>query len=197
MLIALVSAAMASPGQATAHDGITRLLTSPDHVNPGGTVDVRGEDLPADSAVTLSLADDDGRRLELGIGEADGEGHLLATLVIPSDLPAGSYLLEATVDGIEPLSATVVVQGAPIDADGEPGPKDEDDSLLIALPSDWQRSLSGPVVTARPLTETLPAGSAGRVGTPWAMAVLVIGIAVMGAVALGAVGRRRARASRE
>ena len=52
----------------------------------------------------------------------------------------------------------------PVTQGGEPGEKDEDDMVLIPLPSGWQQSLSGPIVTARPLTETLPAGSWVEVG---------------------------------
>lgn len=85
----------------------------------------------------------------------------------------------------------MTVEGAAIVA-GDAGGHDED-GLLVALPSGWQRSLSDPIVTARPLTETLPAGSAVPSGADGAIAAasLLLGAVAVVAV-LGLRFRRRA-----
>jgi hypothetical protein len=189
----LCLATVAWAGTALAHGGTARVLVSPDRVSPGGVVDVNGEDLGSDSTVSLSIINSVGAELELIRVDADPEGHIRAALAIPVDLPAGNYRVAAVVDGQSAASAALVVEGSPIGPGGEPGAKDEDDLLLIALPSDWQRSLSGPIVTARPLTETRPAGSASR-SPAWA----VVGLLVVSGVAglAGIAAARRVRSSR-
>ena len=111
------------PGSALAHGGGARLLVTPDRVHPGGSVEVRGEDLPADGEVVLSIAAGTASPLDLASAEADGAGHFTAALAIPTDLAPGDYRLLATVAGAPALSATVVVEGAPIEPAGEPGPR--------------------------------------------------------------------------
>lgn len=187
LLVALASA----PTGVVAHGGAARLLVTPDRVSPGGSVEIRGEDLPADSVVALALVSGAGR-LELTTADADGEGHVAAVLALPADMPVGEYMLEASVTGMPSLMARIRVEGTPVRTDGEPGAKDEDDLLLIALPSDWQRSLSGPIVTARPLTETLPAGSASGGVAPWALALLGAGVLAAAGVLVSSIVRRRA-----
>lgn len=166
-----------------AHEGGPRVLISPDRVGPGGVVDVRGEDLGPDATVVLALIGETGE-VPLGQATADGEGHINAAVALPAELPVGTYRLRATTVGGGQLDAIVIVEGVATSGGGEPGEKDEDDALLFALPSGWQRSLSGPIVTARPQTETLPAGSAAGGGDPLAA---TIAIAVAIAAGLGSV----------
>lgn len=187
-----VAALLLGLSGALAHEGAPRVLVSPDRVSPGGVVDIRGEDLGQDADLRLLLVGGAGE-VELARTSADGEGHVVASLVVPTDLPNGTYRLRAEpqANGIAaPLDAILIVEGAPIGAGGEPGPKDEDDLLLIALPSDWQRSLSGPIVTAVPLTETLPAGSATRPSVDAVTIAVVTGLA-LAAIALIVASRLR------
>ena len=173
-----------------AHEGSARVLLTPDRLPPGGVVEVRGEDLGADTGISLRLAGPAGQ-VELGSTATDGEGHFIVAIALPAALPPATYRVQAVeADGDRPLDAILIVEGAAIVDGGQPGEKDEDDPLLIALPSGWQQSLSGPIVTARPLTETLPAGSASRGAVELGL-LLVAGAALLGALGLVASARLR------
>ncbi|HET7704338.1 MAG TPA: hypothetical protein VFK35_13135 [Candidatus Limnocylindrales bacterium] len=194
MAVAVLAGTMLSQSAhaVLAHDGSARMLLAPDRVPPGGVVEVRGEDLGADTGISLRLAGPAGG-VELGSTVTDGEGHFVIAVALPTELPPATYRVQATEsDGDAPLDAILIVEGAAVTEGGQPGEKDEDDPLLIALPSGWQRSLSGPIVTARPLTETLPAGSASR-GSVELGLVLVAGSALLGALGLVAGSRIRRR----
>ena len=65
--------------------------------------------------------------------------------------------------------------------------------LLVPLPSGWQQSLSGPIVTARPLTETLPAGSGSRMAIEGVVAAIAA-VLVLGSIAFVLTSRLRQRA---
>ena len=182
----------ALPGSVVAHEGPARLILEPDRVNPGGVVTVRGDDVGVEVELQLVLASATGD-VELATLPTDPQGHLVTHVELPADLPTGTYALEARGGAAARVAtASLVVEGSPILEGGEPGGKDEDDLLLIALPSDWQRSLSGPIVTARPLTETLPAGSAGRSGIEAIAVGLAIAVATV-AIIIVVAGRIRRR----
>ena len=162
-----------------AHGGAPRLLLEPDRSNPGGVVTVRGEDLGSDELITFSVV---GLKGAIPIGDmvTDGEGHLTVALQVPVDMVVGVYALEATqASGQRVANAPLFVEGAPIlPGEGGPGGKDEDDSLLIVLPSGWQQSLSGPIVTAIPVTSAGP-GNDRPAGAPemGLLVVLIVGAA--------------------
>ena len=65
--------------------------------------------------------------------------------------------------------------------------------LLIPLLSGWQQSLSGPIVTARPLTETLPAGSGSRRAIEGSVAI-VAAVLIVGSIGFVLTSRLRRRA---
>jgi hypothetical protein len=186
-LAALFGALNASP--AFAHEGSPRLVVEPDRVNPGGVLTIRLEDLPPERTVDVMIAAGSSST-PLASVETDPEGHGTFFVELPADLAAGGYLIRAHADGVAVQDVAVTVEGAPIVAGGGVG-HDEGD-LLVALPSGWQRSLSGPIVTARPLTETLPAGLAVASGADGAIAasLLLGGFAVV--AVLGLQLRRRA-----
>jgi hypothetical protein len=183
LVTALASAALVLTGTGATvlgHEGDARLILEPDRVSPGGVLTIRIEDLPPERPVELSIVGSSGS-VPLSSVVVDPDGHATVYVDIPIDLPVGTYAVTARADGVDVAPAHVLVHGQPIQAAGEPGAKDEDDMLLIPLPSGWQQSVSGPIVTARPLTETLPAGSA----TQPSIAGIPVAIAV--AVALGSV----------
>ena len=189
--------ALASAPMAFAHGGGPRLLLEPDRSNPGGVVTVRGEDLGSDELITFSVV---GIKGAIPIGDmiADGEGHLTVALQVPVDMAVGVYALEATqASGARVANAPLFVEGAPIlPGEGGPGGKDEDDTLLIVLPAGWQQSLSGPIVTAIPVTSAGPgkdlAAGAPEMGLLVGLIVLVVGAAAMGLVLAGRWRGRRA-----
>ena len=112
-------------------------------------------DLLTSGSVHLSLAGMDGPVVDLGIVEDTVEGHFEVLLQIPVDLPAGRWTLRAFADGTELASTTLEVAGTPLGGEegGEAG-RDEEDPLLVPLPSAWQASRSGPPVA----TSVAPSG---------------------------------------
>ena len=153
---------------------------------------MRVEDLSPEGTVELTLAGPSGS-VPLATVPIDAEGHALVFLEVPVDLPRGTYSLEADAFGIDVPSVDIIVSGPAVTEGGQPGEKDDDDGLLVALPSGWQRSLSGPIVTARPLTETLPAGSGLR---PLTESLIGVAAVLIGAAAVAYVVVSRSRASR-
>jgi hypothetical protein len=142
--------------------------------------------------------------VDLGEMVADPEGHLVIALQVPVEMEEGVYAVEAyQASGLKVATATVFVAGPPIeDGEGGPGGKDEDDTLLFALPAGWQQSLSSPAITAVPVTSTsgregLAAG-APEMGLLVASGVGLLAVLVVAAVVIGRLraGRSEARLRR-
>jgi hypothetical protein len=78
---------------------------------------------------------------------------------VPSDISTGHWTLLAEADDTVYGSTTIEVTGAAIGEEGGgQGPRDEDDPLLVPLPSGWQASRSSPPGTTSPpaaLTNTV------------------------------------------
>lgn len=139
---------------AFAHGGETFFIAEPSVVAPGGAVGVRA-DLLTSGPVRLSLAGTDGTRVEAGVIEQTEDGHFEVFLEIPSDLPTGHWTLLAEADGIAIASTTIDVAGAPVNEEvGGQGPRDEDDPLIVALPSGWVTSRSTPAAVAPAIAAT-------------------------------------------
>jgi hypothetical protein len=173
------------------HEGGPRLILEPERVRPGGVLTIRLEDLPPERLVDLAITGSAGS-VPLASVPVDPEGHATVFVEVPADLPLGTYTVNATAESVDVAGASVTVEGAPIAAGGEPGQKDEDDMLLVPLPSGWQQSLSGPIVTARPLTETLPAGSGSRLAIEGVVAVIAA-VLVLGSIGFVLTSRLRRR----
>ncbi len=147
------AAALLFSGSVLAHGGETFFAAEPALVAPGGGVAVRA-DLLTSGPVRLSLAGMDGSVVELGIVEETVEGHFEVLLQIPVDLPTGQWTLRALADGAEIASTTLQVAGTPLGGEEEgEGGRDEEDPLLVPLPSGWQASRSGPPVGTSVATE--------------------------------------------
>jgi hypothetical protein len=181
LTIAFAAAALVvglTPCLAHAHGGGGRLILEPDNVPPGGTVVARGEDLPADAEVTLVLAGVVGR-VELDGSTTDGEGHFTRAITVPIDIADGAYEIEAAVGPEFAIAAPLTISGAPVDTGGGEVARDDDDPLLIALPSGWQRSQSGPSMTAQPVASggSTTASSASLLSMLFGAAVVLIVVA--------------------
>jgi hypothetical protein len=178
------AAALLFAGSVLAHSGETFLVAEPATVAPGAGVAVRA-DLPTSGPVRLSLAGTDGSVREVGVVEQTDEGHFEILFQIPVDLPPGQWTLLAQADGAALASTTLQVAETPVgDGEGGQGGRDEDDPLLVALPSGWQASRSGPPA----------ATSAAAGGTPEAVDIVpfvALGAAILALVAL--FGRARPR----
>lgn len=137
---AAVAAALLLCASAFAHGGETFLIAEPALVQPGGGVGVRA-DLPTSGPVRLSLAGTDGTRREVGVVEQTDQGHFEVFIQIPTDLPTGHWTLLAEAEGRAIASTTIDVAGTPLGEEtGGQGLRDEDDQLLVALPSGWRAS---------------------------------------------------------
>ena len=189
---AMLLLAVAGSSVGLGHEGGPRLILEPERVRPGGVLTIRVEDLPPERPIDLSIAGSAGS-VALASVVVDPEGHATVFVEVPVDLPVGLYSVNAEAEDVDVASASVLVEGAPVAEGGEPGEKDEDDMLLIPLPSGWQQSLSGPIVTARPLTETSPAGSGSRLAIEGVVAVIAVAL-VLGSVAFVLTTRLRRRA---
>jgi len=133
-LILLIALAFASP--AHAHGDDPRLEISPERINPGGVVDVRGVDFEREESVTLLLVNG---QTAIPFGEivADVDGVFLQSVIVPVDLPQGTYNFLAITDDHNVTSPDFLVQGPPIltDGGGGQGLRDEDDPLLAPMPT--------------------------------------------------------------
>ena len=190
--MALLLLAIAGSSVGLGHEGGPRLILEPERVRPGGVLTIRLEDLPPERKVDLSITGSAGS-VPLASVSVDPEGHATVFVEVPADLPLGSYTVNADAESVEVVGVSVTVEGMPVTQGGEPGEKDEDDMLLIPLPSGWQQSLSGPIVTARPLTETLPAGSGSRLAVEGIVAVVAAAM-VLGSIGFVLASRLRRRA---
>jgi hypothetical protein len=151
---AAVAAALLLCATVFAHGGETFFIAEPSLVAPGGAVGIRA-DLLTSGPVRLALAGTDGTRVEAGVIEQTEDGHFAVFLEIPSDLPTGHWTLLAEADGIAIASTTIEVAGAPVGEEiGGQGPRDEDDPLLVALPSGWVSARSAPVATRPAIAAT-------------------------------------------
>lgn len=147
---AAVAAALLLCATVFAHGGETFFIAEPSLVPPGGGVGVRA-DLPTSGPVRLSLAGTDGTRHSVGVVEQTDNGHFEVFIQVPADLPTGQWMLFAEADGRDIASATIDVVGTPIgDEAGGQGLRDEDDQLLVALPSGWRASQANAPDVTRP-----------------------------------------------
>jgi hypothetical protein len=150
-ILALLLAAL--PGAASAHEGVARLILEPEHVNPGGVVTVRGEDLLADDEMTITLIASSGRT-ELTTVTSDGEGHFTVSIQLSPDAAQGVYAVEAA--GQVMLTVPLFVEGAPV-SDGDGAPPGQDEGLPAVIPSFAVGASQAPGATVQPrpvVTET-------------------------------------------
>ena len=148
---AAVAAALVVAATALAHGGETFMDAEPAIVPPGGGVGIRA-DLLTSGPVRLTLAGTDGSRREVGVVEETVEGHFEVFFEVPRDLPVGLWTLLAEADDTVYGSTTIEVAGSVVGSEegcGQ-GPRDEDDPLLVPLPSGWQATRSSPPGTTTP-----------------------------------------------
>jgi len=169
---------------ATAHEGGPRLLLDPATVNPGGVVLVRGEDLPLDEELRISLVGDVGSA-DLGSVATDGEGHFTVAVDLPVDVPLGTYAIQATTPSGSIIKSLVQLAGSPIlEQGGAPPGQDEGFPAVPASVPPAEAPAGRPVASTvlrtgtgaglRPLSD--PTGAAGQVDVvPFVALGLAIG----------------------
>jgi hypothetical protein len=144
ILALLFSLLIAQP--VSAHGDEPRIEISPERLNPGGGLDIRGVEFEFEEAVTLALVAPQAR-VPLGTVLADAAGIFSLTITMPVDLAAGTYVIHATTDDHVVDSPQITVWGSAVEGESGDGRLDEETGygLLVPMPT----SLSG-VSTAVP-----------------------------------------------
>lgn len=170
------------------------LQLSADRIQPGATIEVRG-DLGTGEAFEVALvAKADGSRRLIGTITTVDEGHFQSFVTIPADAIPGDYLFEVAVD-LNVVRAPLTIAGSPVDAGGGGEGPDRGDGLIVPLPSGF--GAAGGANASIPTAPFSPSGASAstRAGRSPIDGALVVGGAVLLAIALLGVlrvtGRRR------
>jgi hypothetical protein len=119
---------------ASAHGGQPRLEIDAETLSPGSALEIRGVGFEFEEQIALELA---GSVIALPLGTigADTEGGFLLVVSLPPELTAGTYFIRATTDDHEVSSIAFSVQGAASPEEGGEVLRDEDDGLLVPMPT--------------------------------------------------------------
>ena len=154
------------------------MAVEPSMAQPGQTitVTVHGLEPGASCEVYLVL---NGDALPLGSTAADADGDVTFPIGLPVEVSAGSYQLEVRSGGVT-RSAGLVIDGPPILPEEDAGERDEEDPLLVPLPSGWGRGITGagpPGPSGGPVPAAdAPAPAAASGWLPWAALVTALAL---------------------
>jgi hypothetical protein len=157
-----------------AHGDEPRLEISLERVNPGGVIDVRGVDFEFEEVVTLELVGSE-TVLPIGVTVADVEGVFVQIVSLPVDLSAGMYQFRATTDDHAIMSPTFEVWGVATAGEGGEGERDEDDGLLVPMPTFAPDASITPVAVVQ-ASETPEAPVST---SPWMIVVIAISAVIV------------------
>lgn len=118
-----------------AHGDDARIEISPERLNPGGVLEIRGVSFEPESQVTLFLVGPPGE-ISLGVVLADMEGLFQLALALPVDLAEGSYVVRGATDDDHSVDSPQLAIWGSADlgsADGES--REEEDGLLAPMPT--------------------------------------------------------------
>jgi hypothetical protein len=188
MTVAALVIVIAAP--AFAHGELIFQLGA-ERIEPGGSVEIRGDVGAGTSVEIVLIGKSDGSRRSLGTLADFEDGHFQGYVTIPADVAVGEYLLEAGTESIA-VRAPLVVAGAAIVGGGErPG---QDEPLVAPMPS----GLGGPAVaTLQPGTPLGAVGTGSR--DSWPIPPVVVAgllVIVVGVLLVGLRLRGRTRAVR-
>jgi hypothetical protein len=163
-----------------------------ERIQPGGTLGMRGDMGVGEQFQVALISATDGSRRVLGVIPAVEEGHFDTNIVIPTDVAAGDYLVEAGVDALA-TRAPLTIAGPPIvDGGGEAPDRANALNPVGSLPILANSSAAGRVTGGTPSS---PASTAR--GTPVErMAALVFavlgGVVLLGVLRIWSARRRTA-----
>ena len=184
LLVAFGSSPVVAHGELTLELGAER-------IQPGGSIEVRG-DLGNGEAFDVSLiAKADGSRRMIATIPAIEEGHFQAFVTIPADVAVGDYLVEVAV-GVSVVRAPLTVAGSPVDGGDGAGPEQEE-GLLQPLPSGFGTGAGVVAPSARPADSSAAGNQGGRasIGGVAVLAVAVIAaVGILAGIGAGARARR-------
>ncbi|HEY3164531.1 MAG TPA: hypothetical protein VGJ71_09235 [Candidatus Limnocylindrales bacterium] len=170
-----------------------------EQVQPGGSIEVRGDLGTGESFEVALISKADGSRRLIATIPAVEEGHFQTFVTIPADLAPGAYLLEVAVDLIV-ARAPLSVAGSPITGEGGGDGPDHADPLVQPMPgsSPAVGGANGAGLTGSAAPGTPASTRAGRSALD---GLVIVAVAVLGAAALAVVlrlaGRRGAQGKSE
>jgi hypothetical protein len=149
-----------------------------ERIQPGGSVEIRGDVGVGSSVEIVLIGKTDGSRRSLGTLADFEDGHFQGYVTIPADVAVGEYLLEAGTESIAVRAPLVVAGAAVVEGGDRPG---QEEPLVAPMPS----GLGGvAVATLQPGAPLGPAVGGGSRDFWPISPVLVAAILVIGAVAL-------------
>ena len=186
-VVAVVAAMSSAP---VAAHGQPILQLGAERIQPGGSVEVRG-DLGIGEVFEVALiAKADGSRRLIATIPAVEEGHFQSFVTVPADVAVGDYLLEVAVD-LSVVRAPLTVAGSPIGGEDGGGP-DQGDGLGQPLASGLAGGAGGAGgLGARSSDPALPGGPPTSTRTGRSPIDGVVIIAAAAAIAIGALGGLR------
>ena len=113
--------ALGAGSRVLAH-GEETLELGAERVQPGGTVEVRGDLGTGERFEVALISQVDGSRWVVGTIDALEEGHVDGYVTVPPETPAGDYFVEVTAEGVvdaATMRARIAIAGSPIGSDGE------------------------------------------------------------------------------
>ncbi len=119
---------------AYAHDDLVRIEVSPERLNPGGVLELRGVGFEPEATIQLSLVGAAGVT-NLGELSSDAQGEFTQISSIPVDLPEGIYHVRAKSSEHEVISPAITIQGSAVIQDQQDHAVLENDSLLAPIPT--------------------------------------------------------------
>lgn len=165
---------------ASAHGDEPRIEISAERLNPGSVLDLRGVDFEFEEEVVLLLV---GPQVEVPLGTvlADAEGIFLLTITLPPDLTEGTYVIRATTDDHVVESPQITVWGTADLGGGEDGPVDEEDGLLMPIPT-HAPNIPTPLLSSASSVETATQPEKSSTSYIWIAAgigiILLLGILI-------------------
>jgi hypothetical protein len=164
-----------------------RLEIGADRLRPGMILQVRGVNLAREASIPISLVGAEGE-FALGVITSSETGEFTQSLVLPSDLPDGTYRVLARIPGaVAVVSAPVRVQGPPVVSNEDEqagGQREQAEQLLRPIATGLPVS-AGPTV--------LPITGPSRVDSPAWPAGLALSVFALAAVGLAVLEWRRRR----
>lgn len=115
-----------------AHGNVPRLEISAERFNPGDTLQLRGVDFEYDQEVAVELVNAVTHILVVSMGNAatDVEGVFVQNIILPPDLPEGSYAMRAVAYDHETFSPPFTVWGIPVQNEESNVIRDQSDVQL-------------------------------------------------------------------
>lgn len=149
-----------------------------ERIEPGGSVEIRGDIGVGTSVEIVLIGKADGSRRSLGtLGDFE-DGHFQGYVTIPADVAVGEYLLEAGTESIAVRAPLVVAGSAVVEGGDRPG---QDEPFVAPMPSGLGQAAVATLQPGAPLGPAVGGGSRDAWPTS---PVLVAAILVIGAVGL-------------